>query len=119
MPANPYKRVQAATETPRETELRILRTVTYALRRAKEDGDHAGLVRAATNNYLIWQAFLHDVISDGNKLPRDLRRSIAIVSKAIIREIDANLNGNLDVDFLVSMNENVIEGLAAGLKSGA
>lgn len=110
---NPYQRTQAITESPRELELRVLRTVNYSLKKAIEENDQLALIRAATNNYLIWQTFLHDVASEDNKLPRDLRRSIAIVAKSVLREIDDNLSGTLDVGFLVNINETVIEGLAS------
>ena len=110
---NPYQQVQRASETQRDFELRVFRQVTFALQKAKQDNDNIGLVRAATNNYLLWQTLLNDVVSDDNKLPRDLRRSIAIVAKAVSKEIDENINGNLDVDFLVNINNNIIEGLSA------
>jgi len=110
---NPYRRMQQAVESPRDAELRIFRTVTYALQKAREANDPIALVRAATNNYLLWQTLLQDVASDENKLPRDLRRSIAIVAMAVSKEIDDNLNGTLDVDFLININNSMIEGLSA------
>lgn len=114
---NPYQRTQAVTETPRDFELRVLRTVSFSIKKAVEESDKLALIRAVTNNYLIWQTFLYDVASDDNKLPRDLRRSIAIVAKSVMKEIDDNMNGDLDVDFLLSINQTVIEGLAAAAQS--
>lgn len=109
---NPYQQVQRASETQRDFELRVFRQVTFALQKAHQENDTIALVRAATNNYLLWQTLLNDVTSDDNKLPRDLRRSIAIVAKAVSKEIDENINGTLDVEFLVNINNNIIEGLA-------
>lgn len=109
---NPYQQVQRATESHRDFELRVFRQVTFAMQKARQDNDTIGLVRAATNNYLLWQTLLNDVTSDENKLPRDLRRSIAIVAKAVSKEIDENINGTLDVEFLVTINNNIIDGLA-------
>ena len=110
---NPYQQVQRASETPRDFELRVFRQVTFALQKARQENDTIALVRAATNNYLLWQTLLNDVTSDENKLPRDLRRSIAIVAKAVSKEIDENINGTLDVDFLVTINNNIIDGLSS------
>lgn len=109
---NPYAQVQRASETQRDFELRVFRQVTFAMQKAHQENDTIGLVRAATNNYLLWQTLLNDVTSDDNKLPRDLRRSIAIVAKAVSKEIDENINGTLDVNFLVNINNNIIDGLS-------
>lgn len=108
---NPYQRIQQASETQKDLELRIFRSVTYALQKAKQEGDSIALVKAVTNNYLLWQTLLQDVSSNENKLPRDLRRSIAVVAMAVSKEIDDNLNRNLDVDFLIGINNTMIEGL--------
>ena len=109
---NPYQQVQRASETQRDFELRVFRQVTFALQKAHQENDMIALVRAATNNYLLWQTLLNDVTGDDNKLPRDLRRSIAIVAKAVSKEIDENINGTLDVEFLIGINNNIIEGLS-------
>ncbi len=109
---NPYQQVQRASESQRDFELRVFRQVTFALQKAHQENDTIALVRAATNNYLLWQTLLNDVAGEGNGLPRDLRRSIAIVAKAVSKEIDENINGNLDVDFLVNINNNIIDGLS-------
>ena len=114
---NPYAQVQRASESQRDFELRVFRQVTFAMQKAHQENDTIGLVRAATNNYLLWQTLLNDVTSDDNRLPRDLRRSIAIVAKAVSKEIDDNINGTLDVDFLVNINNNIIDGLSVSAPS--
>ncbi len=114
-----YKRVHESTETPRQTEIRVLRAINYALRHSVENQDRIGLMKAALNNRMVWQVFLDDVQHQDNKLPRDLRRSIVIASRSIIQEIDDNIQAELDVDFLLTMNENVIQGLIAGAAAEA
>jgi flagellar biosynthesis activator protein FlaF len=116
---NPYQRAMAVSETPRDVELRIMRTVNFSLKKAITENNNIETVRAVTNNYLVWQTFLYDVASDDNKLPRELRRSIAIVAKSVLKEIDDNMNnGKLDIQFLIDINENIIEGLASGPSTG-
>jgi flagellar biosynthesis activator protein FlaF len=42
-----------------------------------------------------------------------LRAQIISIGQAVIREIDQNITGKLDVDFLIDINTQMIEGLAA------
>jgi flagellar protein FlaF len=50
---------------------------------------------------------------DQNRLPAPLRAQIISIGQAVIREIDQNITGKLDVDFLIDINTQMIEGLAA------
>jgi flagellar biosynthesis regulator FlaF len=111
-PKNPYQRMQQATDTQKSFEARIFRSVNYELQKSKENGDSIGLRRAIANDYLLWQTLLYDVSSDENKLPVELRRSLAIVAKSVIKEIDENMITEPDIDFLISINASIIDGLS-------
>lgn len=114
---NPYQKMQQISETQKSFEANIFRSVNYAMQKAREGNDDIGMKRAVSNNYLLWQTLLHDVASDENKMSRDLRRSIAIVAKTVIKEIDENIDNNLDVDFLLNINTSIIEGLSVSPES--
>jgi flagellar biosynthesis regulator FlaF len=99
----------AAVRAPaRETLIRI----TRALELARASGDPEAIRRAATQNQTIWMLFVTEMFNETNRLPPELRQSIANVGMSVIGEINDNLNGNLDVDFLVEINHAIIEGLA-------
>jgi flagellar protein FlaF len=48
-----------------------------------------------------------------------LRAQIISIGQAVIREIDQNITGKLDVDFLIDINTQMIEGLAAQPETAA
>ncbi|HZH27273.1 MAG TPA: flagellar biosynthesis regulator FlaF [Azospirillaceae bacterium] len=119
---DPYRRTQAAVArevSTRSVERDVLLRVTRALEAAKESGNRIDLVRAATQNQTLWMVFITDVMNESNQLPKELRRQIAAVGMAAVREMTDNLNGNLDVDFLIDVNRAIIDGLSGGTQDAA
>ncbi len=98
-----------ARSAERETLIRI----TRALEQARDSGDAEAVRRAATQNQTIWMLFVTEMFNETNRLPPELRQSIANVGMSVIREINDNLNGKLDVDFLIEINHAIVDGLAA------
>jgi flagellar protein FlaF len=96
----------------RSAERETLIRITRALELARASGDPEAIRRAATQNQTIWMLFVTEMFNETNRLPPELRQSIANVGMSVIGEINDNLNGNLDVDFLVEINHAIIEGLA-------
>ena len=119
---DPYRRTQATVArevSSRTVERDVLLRVTRALEVAKETGNRIELVRAATQNQTIWMIFITDVMNEANQLPKELRRQIVNVGMSVIREMTDNLNGNLDVDFLIEVNRAIIDGLSGTPQSTA
>lgn len=106
-----YRKHMVAAESQRSFEARILRQVNYALRRSNETQDKIELARAVMQNHMIWQTFLWLVLDETNTLPIDLRRSLAIVAKSVLKEIDDNPIDKIDIDFLISVNDDIATGL--------
>ena len=105
----------AAQIDPRESramERDILTRVTSALEESHQKGDTAGINKAASDIQLLWSIFVRDLQSDQNQLPAELRKQLVEIGQTVIREISENLNKNLDVDFILSINRSIIEGLA-------
>ena len=98
-----------ARSAERETLVRI----TRALEAARDSGNAEAIRRAATQNQTIWMLFVTEMFNETNRLPPELRQSIANVGMSVIREINDNLNGKLDVDFLIEINHAIVDGLAA------
>jgi flagellar biosynthesis activator protein FlaF len=97
----------------RSAEREMLVRVTRALEVARDANDQGAIRRAATQNQTLWMLFVTEMFSETNGLPADLRQRIAQVGMSVIREINDNLHGTLDVDFLVEINQAIIDGLAA------
>ncbi|MBO3704751.1 MAG: hypothetical protein J5W83_19860, partial [Candidatus Accumulibacter sp.] len=98
-----YGRAQNTTENPRSTEYRLLAQVCGALTRAKEGKrGTAEFVDALLWNKKVWDAFIIDLSSDGNQLPRELRAQIIGIGLWVGRETIQVLDGNGDIDALIT-----------------
>lgn len=108
-----YGRVQNATENPRSMEYRLLGQVTAALTKAR-DGKRgtAEFVDALLWNKKVWDAFIVDLSSEGNRLPKELRAQIIGIGLWVGRETIQVLDGTGDIDALINVNKTIMEGLA-------
>ncbi|MCA3245574.1 MAG: flagellar biosynthesis regulator FlaF [Azospirillum sp.] len=108
-----YGRVQNATENPRSLEYRLLGQVTAALAKAR-DGQRgtAEFVDAMLWNKKVWDAFIVDLSSEGNRLPKELRAQIIGIGLWVGRETIQVLDGTGDIDALINVNKTIMEGLA-------
>lgn len=95
----------------REQEAALFKRVTYGLIQGKAKADGMDLVRAASDNKLLWMTVIKVLQDDQNRLPPSLRQQMIAIGRAVIKEIDDNITGNLDVDFLIEINTQIIEGL--------
>jgi flagellar protein FlaF len=98
----------------RAQEANLFKQVTYALIQGKTKKDGLDLVRAATDNRLLWMTVIQLLQDDQNQLPAPLRAQLISIGQTVIKEIDDNITGNLDVDFLIDINTQIIEGLLGG-----
>jgi flagellar biosynthesis regulator FlaF len=100
-------RSQAARGGVREQEADVFRRATGGLRAAK--ADPALLGRAVADNIRLWLR-VGDVLRDpANALPAGLRAGIVSVGHAVQREMGRT---EPDLDFLISVNENITAGLS-------
>ncbi len=109
--ARGYQAYRAAPQSPRQVEAAVLMRVTRAMKEARDTGDRIALIRAATDNKVLWITLITDLLSEGNQLPEGLRAELVQVGQTIIKEVSDNVKGDLDVDFLIEINTAIIEGL--------
>lgn len=98
----------AAHRCLRDQEADVFRRTVGALRLAR-DSDPITRVRALADNRRLWMAVVDLVRDPLNALPPNLRASIASVGLAVQRELDTDAP---DFDFLISVNENIADGLS-------
>ena len=110
---NAYKQAAMMNKDYRSQEANLFKRVTFGLIEGKANPDGLELVRAASDNRLLWQTIVNLLRDDQNRLPAPLRAQIISIGQTVIREIDDNATGTLDVDFLIDINTQMIEGLAA------
>ena len=108
-----YGRAQNIVENPRSTEYRLLEQVCGALTRARDSKRGTSeFIDALLWNKKVWDAFIIDLSSDGNRLPIELRAQIIGIGLWVGRETIQVLDGTGDIDALLNVNKTIMEGLA-------
>ena len=120
-----YKRALNHTGTTRDTEFRLLGQVTTALINAqKAAGDiktdprkMAQYADALNWNGRVWDLFVEDCGSAGNQLPREIRGAIVSLGIWVKKETAMALNGEGDLDSLITVNRDIMKGLRGSLEN--
>lgn len=113
MSAASYQRAQKVAETPRETEYRLFALITGRLVAAREQGlKGPQLADALHRNREMWSTFADNCGVEGNLLPEQLRASIISVALWVNRHTSDVIQGKETLDDLISVNRNVMAGLA-------
>jgi flagellar protein FlaF len=108
---NAYTRANQVSRNPRAIEADVIRRVTRGLEIARDTGDRIQLITSALDNQKLWMLLLSDLANDQNQLPAGSRAALISVGMTVIRETQNNLDKKLDIDFLISINRDIIAGL--------
>jgi flagellar protein FlaF len=92
-------------------EREIVARVTHRLKLAQQKNDPVETARAISDNQVLWTVLMADLQNPANALPPALKASIVSVGMAVMREMDRMGKGTLDFDFLVTVNQNIMDGL--------
>lgn len=114
-----YRQASRMKTDYRSQEANLFKRVTYGLVQSKEKKDGMDLVRAASDNKRLWMTVVQLLSDDQNQLPAPLRAQMISIGQAVIKETDDNINGDLDVDFLIDINNQIIEGLSGAAAAAA
>lgn len=107
-----YQQSQNTTEHPRDIEYRLLGQVTAAMIKASENPqDRPAVIDAVLWNRNIWSAFRVDLLDPGNRLPKELKAQLISISLFIERETTEVLNDTADMEALIDINKQIMEGL--------
>ncbi|MCU0983848.1 MAG: flagellar biosynthesis regulator FlaF [Acetobacteraceae bacterium] len=120
-----YAATMAATQGPREIEIRAFRYVNGLLAGVTE-GDMLARVTALRKNFQLWSTLLSDLMLPTNPLPQDLKAQLASLSIWAQNESNRALfNDDVSLAPLISINRDMLEALeaqhrpAAGLPAAA
>jgi len=82
--------------------------------RAKEEGraNLGGLAVALEENRRLWSVMTADCALETNELPQQLRAAIVSLGLWVIRYSSQVLRGDAEIDPLIDVNRDVMEGLA-------
>lgn len=107
----------------RQIEISIMEMAASKLRaQLPEDGEVAwsrNFDEALKFNQKIWDVFSADWMSPDNQLPRDLRQNLLSISVFVKKKTFSvmALPDRQGLKLLIQLNENIIDGLKAGLNA--
>lgn len=108
-----YQTTQNSTETASQTEYRLFTDVTRALMDVKgADLLDQKLHDALHWNRQMWSAYATDCAVEGNQLPKALRAQIISISIFVGKHSSLVARGQEDIQSLIDINRNIMEGLA-------
>jgi flagellar biosynthesis regulator FlaF len=112
--SNPSRAIQAYKaasryRSQRDQEADVFRQAIVALKRVRENASRIQQIRALADNRRLWMTVTDLMRDPSNSLPGPLRASIISVGLTVQREMDQE---RPDIDFLISINENIAAGLA-------
>ncbi len=109
-----YQTTQKANESTSQTEYRLFADVTRALMDAKDLPKlDVKLHDALLWNRQLWSTLATDCAVEGNMLPKQLRASIISISIWVGRYSSQVARGEEELQALIDINKNIMEGLSA------
>ncbi len=106
-----YEAAQNQTETPRQTEYRLLALVTRELISAQEDTGGKGRIGAVDWNRRLWLTLQMDLASAQNSLPDELKARLISISIWVDKHSRNVLRREAEIEPLISVNRTIMEGL--------
>jgi len=108
-----YQTAQNSTETASQTEYRLFTEVTRALMDVKSAAPLDQKLHDALHwNRQMWSAYATDCAVEGNQLPKALRAQIISISIFVGKHSSLVARGQEDIQVLIDINRNIMEGLA-------
>ena len=107
-----YQRVSQVTESPRQSEYRLLGAVSRELAASLVDVENPGRRREALDwNQQIWITFMLDCGQAENALPATLRARIISLGLWVARYTEKAMFSDLEVQPLIDVNTAIMKGL--------
>ena len=106
-----YRKTTSTTTSPRQQEHEIIGRVNHRLRGIMKKSDPVELARAISDNQVLWTVLMADLQNPNNQLPPELKGMIISVGMAVMREMDQMGKRAVDIEFLVAVNQNLMDGL--------
>ena len=108
-----YGSASQATRSPRDIEYMALARLSHGLRdaAAARDTNFPAFASAVSRNLAFWSIVATDVSGSANALPEELRERLFWLSEFVRVESRRVLRGEADVESLVEINLNMMQGL--------
>ena len=96
--------------SPRETEILAFGLCNARLAKVS---DPKARIDALNKTHQLWSLLVRDLCSDGNKLPAPLRQDLIGLGFWAMRYCNVAILRDLPLEPLISVNQNILEGLRA------
>jgi flagellar protein FlaF len=107
-----YRKVANQTESTRSIEFRLFGEITAELIAARDNPQQFELKTAAVlRNRKLWAALREDLTDTGNALPKQVRANLISLSLWVEKESFAVLDKKSDLEALIEVNKQIMEGL--------
>jgi flagellar protein FlaF len=103
------------TGNARGTEYRLFQEVTDRLVECEQHGmkDGTDFEKAVNRNCRLWSALKTDLTLQENQLPGDLKARLISIALWVEKHTDLVFDGKGEVEPLITVNQAIMEGLAA------
>ncbi|MBW8270437.1 flagellar biosynthesis regulator FlaF [Caldovatus aquaticus] len=106
-----YAAVQDSAASAQDIEIRAFTYVNGLLAAAGQG--RAARIQALYKTHRLWSLLLDDLLSDGNRLPPELRARLVSLGLWAQRESLARMSDEGSVEPLIALHRDLAEGLAA------
>jgi len=112
-----YKKISKITETPRETEARVLMQGAIKLKRCldawEEKGWRKRLHDSLNYNQKIWTIFQSELSKNDNQQPLEIRKNLLSLSVFINKKIRSAMvdPSKAKLNTIININMNIAQGL--------
>jgi len=101
------------SDVRRAAEHRAFENVTRQMADAKTLGETTAERAALERNRMLWSVLKDNIFADENELTEDLKGQIFSLATWVEGYTDKVLNGEKEIGALISINNTIMEGLAA------
>ncbi|MGM0562129.1 MAG: flagellar biosynthesis regulator FlaF [Pseudomonadota bacterium] len=109
-----YAQAGEAVRSDRDRERDAIARVTRMLKEARDSGSRLDTAKAVATQYRLWSMFFTDLSVPGNGLPEELQKQLRGIAAAVLQNAEYRPGDDVDFEFHISVNENIMEGLAGG-----
>jgi flagellar biosynthesis activator protein FlaF len=116
-----YAQATRPIRTDRGTEYAVFAQVTSRMKAVDETdkSEFPRLAEAVCDNQRLWAALAEDLMSDGNRLPLELRGQLISLAEFVRKHSLHVLAGRASIAPLIDINTSIMRGLRGGAEAEA
>ncbi len=106
-----YSSGSETVRTEKSLEFEVIAKITHRLKKALLSEDFVSLVEALHENRKLWSILATDVMSEGNRLPDELKANIIYLQKFVEIHSQRVLQKKQNAKVLIEVNAAILGGI--------